>query len=307
MTLEVWGMMAAGAAALIAGFVLVGPRFRAASGPDRVLVLAPVFEAAPLAVFSMEHLLAAHDLMPIVPRWLPAHLFWVYFFGVALLAAAISFVTWRWVRWSALLLALFFVLVVVTLDLPGIPKNAHNRIFWTLTFRELAFAGGAIALSGSLWAREGPMGRALVGTGRTVVALVMIFYGIEHFFFPRNVPGVPLEKLTPAWMPAPVAIAFLVGIVLILGGIGLIPERTARVAAAGSGTVLLLLTVFFYGPIAVAQIRSAPVEGLNYLFDTILFTATVLLAGWRAAAKADVQARAEFRIGHSNIGQVAGS
>ena len=36
-----------------------------------------------------------------------------------------------------------------------------------------------------------------------IVALTMIFYGAQHFLFPRFVPGVPLEKPMPAWMPAP--------------------------------------------------------------------------------------------------------
>lgn len=282
MTVEVAGMIAAGAAALIAGFILAQPRFRAASGAGRLLALAPVFEAAPLAVFSMEHLFAARDLEPIVPRWLPAHLFWVYFFGVALLAAAISFIVWRCVRWSALLLALFFMLVVVTLDVPGIPKNAHDRIFWTLTFRETAFAGGALLLAGSVWPGASSVGSTLVRIGRPIVALVMIFYGIEHFFFPRNVSGVPLEKLTPAWIPAPIVIAWFVGIVLIVAGIGLFLPSIARTAAAGGGSVLLLLTVFFYGPIFLVEMHTKPVEGLNYIFDTMLFAATVLMAGWGA-------------------------
>src|SRR5579871_1010342 len=149
MSVEVWGMLGAGVAALVAGLVLVRPRFRAASGADRVLVLGPPFEAVALAIFAAEHFLAARDLMPIVPRWLPGPLFWTYFFGVALLAAAISFIVWRYVRWSALLLALFFLLIVVTLDLPQLPKQAHERLFWTLTARETAFAGGAMVLSGS--------------------------------------------------------------------------------------------------------------------------------------------------------------
>src|SRR5579871_3799986 len=139
MSVEVWGMLGAGVAALVAGLVLVRPRFRAASGADRVLVLGPPFEAVALAIFAAEHFLAARDMMPIVPRWLPSPLFWTYFFGAALLAAAISFIVWRGVRWSASLLALFFLLVVVTVSLPSLPANAHNRFSWILTVRETAF------------------------------------------------------------------------------------------------------------------------------------------------------------------------
>src|SRR5947209_7367702 len=66
MSVEVWGMIGAGIAALVAGLVLAAGRFRAASGAGRILVLGPVFEAVALTVFAAEHFLAARDLMAIV-------------------------------------------------------------------------------------------------------------------------------------------------------------------------------------------------------------------------------------------------
>src|ERR1700679_729572 len=149
MSVVAWGMIGAGVAALVAGLFLVRTRFAAASGAGRILVLGPVFEAVALAIFAAEHFLLARGLSAIVPRWLPGPLFWTYFFGAALLAAAISFIIWRYVRWSASLLALFFLIIVVTVDLPNLPKNIHERLFWTLTVRETAFAAGAMVLAGS--------------------------------------------------------------------------------------------------------------------------------------------------------------
>lgn len=275
MLVEVWGMTCAGVAALIAGFILVMPRFRAESGAGKALVLGPTFVGASLGVFAAEHFTAARDLMSIVPHWLPFPLFWTYFVGTCLLAAAISFIAWRHVRWSASLLALLFIIIVVTVDLPNLTRGMHNRFFWILTVRELSFGGGAMVLAGNLGA-----GRVLIAVGRGIVGIVMVFYGIEHFLFPRNVTGVPLEKLTPAWVPAPTLIAYLVGITLVLAGAGLFVRRTTPIAAAFAGVVLVLLTVCFYVPIAVTELNTPlAVEGLNYIFDTLLFAGTVLLAG----------------------------
>ena len=283
MSVEVLGMIGAGSTALVAGLLLVRGRFAAASGADRILVLGPVFEAVALAIFAAEHFLAARDLMGIVPRWLPGPLFWTYFVGVALLAAAVSFIAWRYVRWSAALLALLFMIIVVTVDLPILPQHIHERLFWTLTVRETCFAGGAMVLAGSQWARGRLAGTALLVVGRLIVACVFVFYAIEHFLFPRFVPGVPLEKMTPAWMPAPVLIAYFVGATLLVAGVGLMFRRTRGIAAAGAGSVLVLLTVFFYIPILVTEIHSPlAVEGVNYVGDTLLFAATVMLAGFGA-------------------------
>src|SRR5690348_1941423 len=125
MTVEVGGIVGVGLAALLTGLALARPRLLAVSGADRLIMMGPVLEATALAIFAAEHFTAARDLMPIVPRWLPAPLFWTYFVGAALLAAAVSFIAWRHVRWSAALLALLFLIIVATIDLPNIAKGMH--------------------------------------------------------------------------------------------------------------------------------------------------------------------------------------
>jgi uncharacterized membrane protein len=246
-------------------------------------VLGPVFEAVALAIFAAEHFLAARDLSGIVPRWMPGALFWTYFVGAALLAAAISFIAGRYVRWSASLLAILFLIIVATVDLPNLPNHIHERLFWTLTVRETAFAGGAMVLAGSQWSRGRSAGAKLIVLGRLIVACTFIFYAIEHFLFPRFVPGVPLEKMTPAWVPAPTLLAYIVGMTLLATGVGLMIRRTRRNAAAIAGTMLLLLTAFFYVPILITEIRTPlALEGVNYVGDTFLFAATALLAGFGA-------------------------
>ncbi|HEY4814214.1 MAG TPA: hypothetical protein VIH58_06020 [Chthoniobacterales bacterium] len=247
------------------------------------MVLGPVFEAVALAVFAAEHFLMARDLMSIVPPWLPGPLFWTYFVGLAWLAAAISFIVWRYVRWSAALAALLFLIIVVTIDLPNLPAHLGERLFVTLTVRELAFAGGAMVLAGSVWPSRTWASSALIRVGRVIVAATLIFYGIQHFLFPLFAPGVPLEKLTPAWVPLPAVLAYIVGFILVLAGIGLFGRPTIRMAAAISGIMLGLLAAFFYGPILVLEIHTElAVEGINYVFDTLLFAATALLAGFGA-------------------------
>ena len=283
MNLETYAMMGAGIASLVVGLLLVRARFRAASGADRVVVLGPVFEAVALSVFAAEHFTAAQDLMGIVPRWLSGPLFWTYFVGAAWLAAAISFIIWRLVHWSAPLVALMFLIIVVTIDLPSLPSHIGERLFWTLTVRELAFGGGAMVLAGSVWPRQSFASSALMSVGRVIVGGTLIFYGIQHFLFPLFAPGVPLEKLTPPWVLFPLPLAYIVGLIQVLTGIGLFIPPTIRISAATAGITLLLLTVLLYVPILVLEFNTdLAVEGLNYVFDTLLFAATALLAGFGA-------------------------
>jgi len=272
-------MIAAGLSTLLIGLFLVLPRFEDASGAERLLVFGPVFEAAALTIFAAEHFVAARDLMGIVPHWLPGPLFWTYFVGAALLAAAISFITWQHVNLSASLLALLFLIIVLTIDLPTLPAHIHERFFWILAVRETTFAAGALVLAGSVL-RSRSAGTLLITLGRLIVACACIFYAVEHFLFPQFVPGVPLEKPMPSWFPFPQLLAYLIGLTLLVCGIGLLLPRTARIAAATAGTLLVLLTFFFYVPILITELHTPlAMEGINYVGDTLLFAATILLAG----------------------------
>src|SRR5262249_29798787 len=61
-----------------------------ASRRDKAVVFGRLFLALPMAVFGAEHLLIPQTIAPIVPSWIPWHVFWVLLVGVALIAASLS-------------------------------------------------------------------------------------------------------------------------------------------------------------------------------------------------------------------------
>src|SRR5665811_686562 len=103
----------AGLIFLFAGLFAVRKELPAARGLDKLLALGRVFVAASLALFGTEHLAGAQFVMQVVPPWMPGRLFWTYFVGVALIAAALSIVAGKQVRLSATLLGIMFFLFVV--------------------------------------------------------------------------------------------------------------------------------------------------------------------------------------------------
>jgi uncharacterized membrane protein len=108
---------------------------RASSGLSRILSLGAVFIVAALATFAGEHFTLTRDLAQLVPKWLPQRVFITYFVGVALIAAALSFVARRCMRRSAPLLALIFALFVLLLHLPNAIAHSGTRIYWVFAPR----------------------------------------------------------------------------------------------------------------------------------------------------------------------------
>ena len=275
----VFWMYVAGVVCLgVSGFV-ARKDVAAAHGLDKLTALALVFFAAPLAVFGAEHLTDAHDIMQLIPVWMPGRLFWAYFVGVALIAASVSLSLKRYLLLTGLMVALMFFLFVLMMHIPGVAANPHDRFSWAVAFRDLSFGAGALALAGamtpSLSSNRGNLAYALA---RIFIGVTLVVYGVEHFLHPLSAPGVPLEKMMPAWVPLPYLWAYLTGAIEVVAGAALLINRYVREAAISAGGVMVFWTLFLYVPL-LAMARSVPgiVEGLNYVFDTLLFGGTVLL------------------------------
>jgi len=257
---------------------------------DKVVALGYMCFAMPLAVFGALHLSAAPGLATMVPSYMPCKLFWAYFVGVALIAASLSIATKIQVQWSGLLFGCMMFIFVATMDLPGTLAKPHDRIIWTLMMRELAFGCGGWVLAGAALGARDRRGSMLITIGRIVIGITAMFYGVEHFIFPLNVPGVPLEKFMPVWIPGRMVISYLTGVILLVCGAGILLAKKTRMAATYLGAWLVLLVIFIYGPILATSLldpsTDVQVEGINYFFDTLLFAGTILAVA-NAAPRTD--------------------
>lgn len=276
--IEFWPPFA-GVVFLVAGLVTFRQELTASRGFDRLIGLAAVLYAAPLAVFGAEHLVIPQDIMQGVPVWMPWRLFWAYFVGIALIAAALSIIAKRYVTLSATLLAAMILLFVLMIHLPEVIRDPGNRIFWVIAVRDTAFSAGALILAVTQWKERRASGaNTLLFAGRCVIALALIFFGIEHFLHPEFAPGVPLAKMTPAWVPLGRLWGYLSGAILLVAGAAMLFNKLTRVAAISAGAVMILITLFLYLPIALmASGPSAILEGVNYVADTLFFAGTALL------------------------------
>jgi uncharacterized membrane protein len=253
-----------------------------ARGLDKIVALSNLCFAIPLAVFGALHLSSVDFVLPLVPSYMPWRLFWAYFVGCALLAASVSIATKIQVRWSGLLFGIMMFAFVAMLIIPGVLARPGDRFAWTLVLRESSFAGGAWILAGNALRGEsrGQGKSKLITVGRVLIAIAAIFYGVEHFLHPANVPGVPLEKLMPPWIPAHRLISYLTGAILVIAGTSILLNKKTRMAATYLGAWIVLLVLFIYGPILIAALAdpstAVKVEGINYFADTLLFAGAIL-------------------------------
>jgi hypothetical protein len=77
-------------------------------------------------------------------------------------------------------------------------------------------------------------------------------------------------------------------VILLVASISLLLNQRAPLMAAIAGTAATALTIFFYLPIFVVDPPALRLEGVNYIWDTLLFAGTLLML---AAAMPDYAGR----------------
>jgi len=272
-------MSLAGLAVLVIGLVAAKNEIAQARGLKKIVALTHVCFAVPLAVFGAEHFSLGNSMIGLVPAYMPWRLFWIYFVGVALIIAALSIATRIQVRWSGLLFGIMMFVFVAMIHLPGAIRSG-DRIIWTIVIREMSFGGGGWVLAGIALGQSRRRGKTLIIVGRVLIAIAAIFFGVQHFQHPLAVPGVPLAKQMPTWIPARSVIDYMTGAFLIAGGVCFLLARKTQVAATYLGIWILLLVICYYGPMLGGSLAdpstATRIEGLNYFADTLLFGATIL-------------------------------
>src|SRR5271155_5574573 len=199
---------------------------------EKIVLCAPVFVGAPMAAFGTEPFLDPVSIGALMPAWIPVHMFWVYLVGTCLILGGLSIVVQQYAWLSAGLFGIMMVCFEILMIIPALAEDPRNRISWVLFFREFTFGTGALsfaAMHTEAWRSKGR--HWLISVGRVVIGAALIFYAVEQFLHPDHVPAVPLERLTPTWIPGYLLWTYLTGAVYAVGGACLLLNKRARLAA----------------------------------------------------------------------------
>jgi uncharacterized membrane protein len=98
----------------------------------------------PFAIFGLLHMMNGQTMAGMVPSYLPMSVFWVYLTGLGMIAAAVSMYIGKYDKLGAALLAIFLLLVVFMIHVPGTMDPAKSQMAMPMLLKDLGLAGAAM-------------------------------------------------------------------------------------------------------------------------------------------------------------------
>lgn len=213
---------------------------------------------------------------PAWPVGVPGRLGWAWLSGALLIGVGAAIMSGRRARGPAVLASAMIFLWALLRHVPEVVANPHGVVL-TNAGKALALCGGALGVTGALPAEEAQwwhvsraLNRAtdgLVRVGRVSLGAFMMLGGVQHFMYPLFV-----ASLVPAWIPGPVFWTYFAGVALVAGGAGMMLTRTARLAAALSGLMILLWVVTLHVPRALGALAAQRRNEWTAVFEALAFS-----------------------------------
>lgn len=183
--------------------------------------------------------------------------------GLIFTLAGISIIFNIWARPVSLLfgfmLLLIFCFYYIPYEIITDPNYLHLEN-WENAEKELAFAGGALVIAGSLLAddetRLTQILAKLIPPGAILFAITIVSFGILHFMY-----GAAVAGMVPAWIPWHLFWIYFAGAALIGSGVGIIFKFKTRLLATLLGIMIFLWFVLLHIPrVTVAAPADMPGE-----------------------------------------------
>jgi uncharacterized membrane protein len=226
--------------------------------------------ALPWLIICVQHFMYADFLTNLVPEYMPFRSFWVYFTGLAMFAAGVSFFFNVKMEWAALGLAVMLLFFIIQLHIPFILSDISSNQKWTRAIQDVSIVAVAIVLSRKT---------TLLPIARYLYALPLIFFGVQHF--------LDLKFITakaPEFLPFPIVWDILIGATFILAGVSIVVKQKMKIMLTTLGA-LLMLSILLQLPPLLADIRN-PLRWVVLMLEMCIASGTfVILASHEQSTK----------------------
>lgn len=255
---------------------------------SRIEIAGRMFFSTGIMGIGAQHFIFANFIPVVVPWWpsfMPGPTTSAYVVGAILVMAGLLIMFQQTLRLAAIILGVLFFLSVLFLHIPQIMSDNPLSIgAWTNACKAFALCGSAFVVAGSKFSHTlnnnvkyswvDNLAGKITPYGKYPLAIMVIVFGIDHFVYVDFV-----ASLVPAWIPGHVFWTYFAGVALIAGGIGILFDIEARLAATLLGIMIFIWLLVLHIPRAIAD----PVSGMGNewtsVFEALAFSGIGFILG----------------------------
>jgi uncharacterized membrane protein YphA (DoxX/SURF4 family) len=114
----------------------------------RLTTIGRILFAIPFALFGINHFLMLDYYLGMLTSFVPLGAYTIILTGIMLIAASISIITKRLVKFSTLFLAFLLFVFIVTIHIPHLFADTDKTITIIALLKDISLMGGSLMISG---------------------------------------------------------------------------------------------------------------------------------------------------------------
>mgnify|MGYP001619769126 CR=1 FL=1 len=113
----------------------------------KITTLGRILFAIPFALFGINHFLMMDYYLGMLTSFIPLGAYTIIITGIMLIAASISIISKKFVKFSTLLLAVLLLIFIVTIHIPHLFIETDKTITLIALLKDISLLGGSLIIA----------------------------------------------------------------------------------------------------------------------------------------------------------------
>jgi putative oxidoreductase len=113
-----------------------------------ITTIGRILFALPFAVFGINHFLMMDYYMGMLTSFIPQTAYVMILTGIMLIAASISIITKKFVKFSTIMLAILLFIFIITIHIPHLFNEADRTVTMIALLKDISLMGGSLMIAG---------------------------------------------------------------------------------------------------------------------------------------------------------------
>jgi uncharacterized membrane protein len=229
--------------------------------------------AIALIAYGVQHIIRQRFTMGESSSWpalIPGGITWAYLSGVFVILTGTMVLLNKNASPLLVVTGLMIFIWAFVRDLPYFCMHAAYDASLTRLGEALAMTGSVLIVANESAKAKRSWMNKLMFVGPIFVGIFLFICGTQHFTLAKYV-----KTLVPSWIPGNLYWTYFAGLALIAGGIGLMWQKSRRLAAFWSGLMIFIWMLIIHAPHVVHSINDA--DEWNSLLQTMALSAALFI------------------------------